>query len=161
MRRVTAAPQVGTLRFEAVMLKYRFAFKQSWIWGPKSMPEGSKWRSGRRLWVPGWLREKSEVPRGDFWEFFLRFWVTFGSLFGVVFYVFFEGRFFYEKTWFFAKWCFTYTGASLLKVRGRFGGSRDRPKWEKIVPERRKNTLQQKNMKFEEKTKKCEKRISI
>ena len=45
----------------SVQVKSRFALKQSLIWGPKSMPEGSKWRFGRRLGVPEGIGRKPDI----------------------------------------------------------------------------------------------------
>ena len=60
--------------------------------------------------------------------------VTFGGLFRTTFWRFFKDDFLNEKKRFFEKGRVASTRASLLKVRGRFGGSRERPESAKSAP---------------------------
>ena len=110
---------------------------------------GSPWRSFWEPWGSFWrLQGVTLDPWGGFWrkigpkssgvETRTDFLVTFGHFLDLCLRAVLDDFsiivFFYEKSWFVANRIITSMRASLLKVRGRFGGVQERPEWAKIAP---------------------------
>ena len=136
MRRATAAPRFGTLRFEAGIFfpsprNYMNFGSEIDAWGLKMEvrestlgPQGDVEKK----------REKHEVPRAHFWELFSWFWVLFWRPNLMKNNVFSEPWFFHKKSWIFAGCTHSAAFSWFLRDQGRFGRSPEPAKIEKSAP---------------------------
>ena len=109
-----------------------------WILGPKSMPEGSKWRSGRALWDPRVMLRKRERNMRSRGLTFGSFFHDFGCFFGDQ--IWWKIMFFHNLDFFITNHEFSRDALTLQRFHGFWeirvdlGGPQNRQKLKKVLP---------------------------